>query len=270
MSAPRLSAVVVARDEQAQLGECLAALAFCDEIVAVLDRCTDASAAIARGAGARAIEGAWEREGPRRNAGLDAATGDWILEVDADERVPPALAAEIRAEIARRSPGRAEGAPAAAHYLIGFDNHIGGTLVRRGWGAYWGVSAAVRLFTPGAKRWGAGRVHPAIELRGARRRLDCRMVHLVDRDFADMLARLERYTALRARDLRETGEGGGIPRNALRLIGRFWKCYALRGGWREGGWGFAIALFAGLYPLLACLRARLEEDPPPGGGDTAP
>ncbi len=154
MSAPRLSAVVVARNEQAQLGECLAALAFCDEIVAALDRCTDASAAIARGAGARAIEGAWEREGPRRNAGLDAATGDWILEVDADERVPPALAAEIRAEIARRHPGQKEGAPAAAHYLIGFDNHIGGTLVRHGWGAYWGVSAAVRLFTPGAKRWG--------------------------------------------------------------------------------------------------------------------
>ena len=252
MSGARLSAVVVARDEENDLDDCLAALAFCDEIVVVLDRCADRSAEIARRHADRLLEGAWEIEGARRNAGLDAATGDWILEVDADERVTAALAAEIRAAVERG------GGP--AHYLIPFDNYVGRRLVRRGWGAYWGVSAAVRLFTSGAKRWGEARVHPPLELGGERRRLTERMVHLVDRDISDMIARLDRYTEARARDLRASGEIGSLRRNVLRLFGRFWKCYVRRGGWREGGWGFLIALFAGLYPLLSHLRARLEED----------
>ena len=80
----------------------------------MLDRSTDGSAAIARRFGARVVEGAWEIEGERRNAGIDACRGDWILEVDCDERVTPALAAEIRAAIARRGgrifPG-ADGEP---------------------------------------------------------------------------------------------------------------------------------------------------------------
>ena len=252
MSAARLSAVVVVHNEEAQLDACLAALAFCDEIVLVLDRCTDGSAEIARRHTDQVIEGGWELEGPRRNTGLDAASGDWILEVDADERVRPELAEEIRATIATAS--------GPAHYLIPFDNYIGSHRVRHGWGAYWGVSAAIRLFTPGAKRWGEGRVHPGLELSGERRWLTQRMDHLVDRDISDMLARLDRYTAAHAADLRASGKIGSLPKNVLRIFTRFWKCYVARGGWREGAWGVLIALFAGLYPILSYLRARLEDD----------
>jgi len=251
VSAVRLSAVVVARNEEENLEDCLAALAFCDEIVVVLDRSTDGSAEIARRHTDAVIEGAWEIEGPRRNTGLDAATGDWILEVDADERVTPELAEEIRSTI--------ETATGPAHYLIPFDNYIGTTRVRHGWGAYWGVSAAIRLFTPGAKHWGDDRIHPSLEIKGERRWLAGRIDHHVDRDISDMIARLDRYTAQRARDLRASGEIGSLPRNVLRVFSRFWKCYVGRGGWREGGWGFLIALFAGLYPLLSHLRARLED-----------
>lgn len=252
MSAARLSAVVVVHNEEAQLDACLKALAFCDEVVVVLDRCTDGSAEIARRHTDQVIEGGWELEGPRRNTGLDAASGDWILEVDADERVRPELAEEIRATIATAS--------GPAHYLIPFDNYIGRHRVRHGWGAYWGVSAAIRLFTPGAKRWGEGRVHPGLELSGERRWLTQRMDHLVDRDISDMLARLDRYTAAHAADLRASGKIGSLPKNVLRIFTRFWKCYVARGGWREGAWGFLIALFAGLYPILSHLRARLEDD----------
>src|SRR3546814_2930804 len=94
--APRLSALVVAHNEEAQLADCLGSLAFADERVVVLDRCTDNSKRVALEHGARILEGGWELEGPRRNAGIDACTGDWILEVDADERVTAALASEIR------------------------------------------------------------------------------------------------------------------------------------------------------------------------------
>lgn len=252
MSVPRLSAVVVARNEEAQLEACLAALAFCDEIVVVLDRTTDGSGDIARRHGARVIEGGWELEGPRRNTGLDAATGDWILEVDADERVSEALAREVRETIAT--------ATGPAYYLIPFDNYIGSRRVRYGWGASWGVSAAVRLFTPGAKHWGDERIHPSLTLGGERRWLTERMEHYVDRDISDMIARLDRYTEQRARDLRASGQIGTLPRNIGRFFSRFYKCYVLRKGYREGGWGVLNGLFAGLYPLLSHLRARLEDD----------
>jgi glycosyltransferase involved in cell wall biosynthesis len=248
---PKLSALVVARNEAAQLDQCLATLGFADEIVVVLDRTTDSSRAVAERFGARVIEGAWEIEGERRNAGIDACAGDWILEVDADERAPAALGEEVRATIATAAPG---------YFLVPFHNYVGERLIRHGWGASWGVNSAPRLFSRGAKRWGAQRIHPAVELVGPPRRLSAAMAHFVDRDISDMLGRLDRYSTARARDLRARGEIGTLPGNLRRFVTRFWKCYVSRRGWREGGWGFLIALMAGLYPLLSHLKARLERD----------
>src|SRR3546814_11582540 len=105
MAAPRLSALVVAHDEEARLADCLDALRFADEIVVVLDRCTDGSKAIAARYTDRVVEGARPIEGERRNAGIAACTGDWIFEVDADARVPQALAHELRDAIGRAADG---------------------------------------------------------------------------------------------------------------------------------------------------------------------
>jgi glycosyltransferase involved in cell wall biosynthesis len=250
--APKLSALVVAHNEERQLADCLAALAFADEIVVVLDRCSDGSKAIAGRGAHRILEGAWPIEGERRNAGLAACAGDWILEVDADERVPPALAAEIRAAIAA--------AAAPAHYLIPFDNYVGARLVRHGWGGSWGVSATARLFTRGAKRWGAQRIHPAVTLDGERRWLKTLMIHYVDRNISDMLRRLDRYSTARAQDLREQGSRETFGRNLRRMFTRFFKCYVRRKGYKEGYYGFLIALMAGLWPMLAWLKFKLERD----------
>lgn len=247
---PRLSALVVAHNEAAQLADCLAPLAFADELVVVLDRCTDRSREIAVGLGARLVEGAWPLEGDRRNIGIDACGGDWILEVDADERVPAALAAEIRATIATAPPG---------HFLIPFDNYVGDRLVRYGWGAAWGVSAAPRLFARGCKRWGNQRVHPKLELSGPKGTLRTPIAHFVDRDISDMLLRLDRYTTARARDLRDSGDIGTLGPNLRRMFSRFWKCFVARRGYREGAWGVLIALMAALYPILSHLKARLEK-----------
>ena len=252
MPTQRLSALVVARNEEAQLRDCLARLAFADEIVVVLDRCEDCSANIAGEFTDRVIEGTWEREGERRNAGIAACRGEWILEIDADERVGPDLAAEIQATIA--------GSPAAWH-LIPVDNYVGQRLVRWGWGASFGRSAYAGLFRSGAKSWGAQRVHPAITLTGAQgSMLEARLIHHVDRDISDMLRRLDRYTSLRAQDLRESGDIGSFANNLRRILSRFWKCYVGRRGYREGAWGFLIALCAALYPILSYLKARLEPE----------
>ena len=249
---PRISALVVARNEEAQLADCLACLVFADEIVVVLDRCTDRSADIARQWADYVIEGEWEREGPRRNAGIAACRGDWVLEVDADERVTPQLAAEI---------GRVVNISRAAWHLIPVDNYVGERLVRWGWGASFGRSAHAGLFRRDAKHWGDQRVHPAVTLSGPQGPpLETRLVHRVDRNISDMLRRLDRYTTARAQDLRESGDIGSFGHNLRRIISRFWKCYVARRGYREGYWGFLIALCAALYPILSYLKARLDSE----------
>ena len=249
----RLSALVVARNEEARLPVCLASLAFADEIVVVLDRSTDASADIARAAGAVLLEGEWALEGPRRNAGIAACTGDWVLEVDADETVPPELAALIRATIA---------ATPHAFHRVAIDNYIGARLVRHGWAGSFGTTSKPILFRRGAKHWRAQRVHPGLDWTGTEgEKITAAAIrHEVDRDISDMLRRLDRYSSLRAADLLESGDIGTLPGNIRRFVSRFFKALVSRKGYREGGWGLLLAFCAGLFPLLSHLKARLEPE----------
>jgi glycosyltransferase involved in cell wall biosynthesis len=249
----RLSALLVARNEAARLEGCLASLAFADEIVVVLDRSTDASAQIAQAAGARVVEGEWALEGPRRNAGIAACSGDWVLEVDADETVPPELASLIRATIADSPHG---------FHRVAIDNYIGGRLVRHGWAGSFGTTAKPILFRRGAKHWRAQRVHPGLDWNGTEgAKIEAAAIrHDVDRDISDMLRRLDRYSSLRAADLLESGDIGTLPGNLRRFFSRFFKALVTRGGYREGGWGLLLAFCAGLFPLLSHLKARLEPE----------
>jgi len=252
MTAPTLSALVVIHNEEDRLRACLDRLTFADEIVVVLDGCADGSLAIAAEFTDRFVEGDWEREGGRRNAGIAACTGDWILEVDADEHVPAVLAREVRQTIADTS---------ADWHEILVDNYVGERLVRWGWGASFGKAAYPGLFRKGVKTWGDQRVHPRLEWRGRKGpMLTNRIDHFVDRDISDMVRRLDSYSTARARDLRESGDIGGLAGNVRRLFSRFIKCYVLRRGYREGGYGLLIAILAGLYPLLSHLKARFEDD----------
>ena len=252
MTEPRLSAVVTAHDEEDRLDRCLGALRFADEIVVLLDRCTDRSVDIAREHTEHVVEGAWEREGDRRNAAIASCRGTWVLEVDADETVPPELAEEVRRVVTE-----------SAHdwHEIPVDNYIGGRLVRWGWGASYGKAAYPGLFRKAVKTWGPQRVHPRLAWTGRRGpMLRHRLRHDVDRDISDMVRRLDSYASARSRDLRDSGDIGTLPSNIRRFVSRFLKCYLFRRGYREGGYGLLIALFAGLYPLLAHLKARYEDD----------
>lgn len=247
----KLSALVVIHNEEARLAPCLERLAFADEIVVVLDRCTDGSREIAARFTDRLIEGGWEREGERRNLGIEACRGEWVVEVDADEHVTPELARELR-DVAARSQ--------FAYHDIPVDNWIGRKLVRRGWGASFGKPAYPGLFRRDAKRWGPERVHPRLTLTGRKGpTLSARLQHYVDGSISDMILRFDRYTTARAKDLKESGEIGSGPANVRRIISRFWRCYVSRRGWQEGGHGFLIALFAGLYPLVSYLKAKHDQ-----------
>jgi glycosyltransferase involved in cell wall biosynthesis len=251
VSAPRLSALVCIRNEEKRLADCLDRLRFADEIVVVLDRCTDGSKEIARHYTDRLLEGAWELEGMRRNAGIAQCSGDWIFEVDADERVPETLAKEIREVIATSGFERHD---------VPVDNYVGSRLVRWGWGASFGRSAYPGLFRKGSKTWGGQRVHPSLILTGRKGpTLTNRIDHYIDRDVSDMIRRLDSYTTARAKDLRDSGDIGSTGRNMVRFYSRFFKCYVLRKGYREGAYGVLIGICAGLYPLLSHLKARVEE-----------
>src|SRR5262245_59318473 len=222
-SEPPLSARVVAHDEEHPLAACRSWLDTADELVVVLARCRDSSREIALEFTERLVEGAWEREGPRRHAGIDACRGEWILEVDADERLTQQLAEEIRRTIEISS---------ADWHLIPVDNYIGERLVRWGWGGSFGRSAHAALFRKGAKRWGHQRVHPTVSLSGRQgQTLTSRLLHYVDRNISEMLLRLDRYTTARAQDLRESGDIGSYRRNLRRIVSRFCKCYFGRKGY---------------------------------------
>jgi glycosyltransferase involved in cell wall biosynthesis len=254
---PAVSAVICVRNEEAQLADCLGTLRFASEIVVVLDRSTDNSKAIAESFGARVVEGAFEREGDRRHAGIDAAAGPWIFEIDADERVAPDLADEILHTIKTSDADR---------HLIPVDNFIGDHLVRYGWGGAFGKGAYAGLFQKGTKTWGPQRVHPRLQMVGVPgRRLTAPLKHYVDQNIREMVERLNRYSTLRAMDLREEWQAKGeigetFRHNIARIFGRFYKCYWARQGYREGKWGFLIALMAGLYPILSYLKAVLEDE----------
>jgi glycosyltransferase involved in cell wall biosynthesis len=245
-----LSAVLCVHNEADKLEACLKRLQFADEIVVLLDRCTDNSEAIARRLASRVISGDFPLEGPRRASAVGAASGDWIIEVDADEAVSAELAREIRDLVASGM--------GYDYFQVPIDNYVGDHLIRHGWGGSFGTTSVARLFRRGVKRWGVERVHPGVTFDGVQGPiLTHGIAHRVDTDIGDMLHRFERYTALRAADLVERPRGG-VAANAFRAVRRFYKCYVTRKGYREGDWGVLIALMAALYPLISTLRARLE------------
>ena len=126
-----------------------------------------------------------------------------------------------------------------------------------------GTNAKPNLFRKGVKVWGAQRVHPHLEVSGRPGpALLSGLQHLAARNVSDLLLRLDRNTSLRAKDLAESGETGSLANMVRKIFSRFFKCYVQRRGFREGGYGFVIALCAALYPVLSHLKAELEERRP--------
>ncbi|WP_338661456.1 glycosyltransferase [Pararoseomonas sp. SCSIO 73927] len=248
----RISALIVARNEAERLPGLLASLEPADEIVVVLDRSTDASLAIAWKRAHRVIEGAWATEGERRNAGLAACTGDWVLEVEPDEIVPPALWPEIR-RVAQSSPH--------AWHRLRIDNHLGDRLIRRGWTGRLGAAEKPVLSRRGAKRW-RERTEAEAEWEGSEGPpiLAAGLHRVVDTDVSGLLRRLDRETDAEAADRLAAGRPGTLPGALVGAVRGSFGSFFRHGGWREGGWGVLLAVLAGMVPVLSHLKARLEPE----------
>ena len=196
----RLSALVCVHDSEATLGDCLRGLSFCDEIVVVLDRGAERHREAARRAGARVVDGIFPLPGQAKAAGAEVCSGDWILEIEPDERVDRALAWEIRAALQMRSEGD--------WFELPIDNYVGETLVRQGWTGTIGDDQAVRLCRRGVKSWTTGRREDAVLTGESAGALTGAIRRVAGRDVGQLLTRLERETALRAQDQADTGRVG--------------------------------------------------------------
>ena len=215
-----LSILLVVHNEESQLEDCLKTVSFADEIVVILDKCTDNSEKIVKKFKSKIFKGSWDIEGDRRNFGISKCVSDWILEIDADERVTKSLKKEIL-ETVRTSK--------FDWHLINVNNFIGKRLVRYGWGAYIGKSSYPGLFRQNIKIWGKQRVHPKISLSGKKGyALNNNINHFYCESVFDLINKLDSYSSSRASDLNEQKKKENLIMNIKRIFSRFWKAFILR------------------------------------------
>jgi len=227
----RLSAIIITHNEAVNLPECLASLAFCDEIVVVDNASTDGTPEIAAKAGARVIQKPeFAGFGAQKQAALEAATGEWVLSIDADERVPGELAQEIRAAIERDD---------RAGYRIKRKTFFLGRYLRHGG---WYPDRVLRLAKRSAARFSSDAVHERLDVDGSVGDLDCDMLHMSYRTIGDVLAKQRRYALLSAQARRERGSRGGLAAALARSSLTFFKHYLLQLGFLDGSRGLVAAI----------------------------
>lgn len=225
-----ISACVIARDEEARLPDCLASLGFCDEVVVVDSGSEDRTRQLAAAAGARVVENPWPGFAAQRNVAIDHASGEWVLEIDADERVSPELAAEIGAFLAAPPAAMRMGAiPMRDHFL-------GGPI---------GPSARYpryrhRLFRRGAFRHDESRsVHEGLWPDGPVRPFEGELVHLLASSWGEALRDARAYARLEGEQNSRPGAAEAVVgiflRPLVKLSYRVW----LYGGWHDGWRGIA-------------------------------
>lgn len=248
-SAIKISAVIVAHNEEKKIRECLQSLDFVDEIVVVLDKCSDDTKEIVRKFTDKIIEGSWDLEGARRNVAVNAASGEWILEIDADERISKELVDEILQAISNSKP---------CAFVVPIANYIGKRHVKHGWLRTLGVLNRQTLAYRGLKKYHEDKkLHPTAELKAEIKYLKNSITHLVDDDVADLIARFNRYTSWRAKDI--VNHRKKFPNFFLLTIScmmRFDKSFFFKKGYKEGRLGFLIALLCALYPMISFIKAK--------------
>jgi glycosyltransferase involved in cell wall biosynthesis len=242
---PRLSVAVVTLNEEERLRACLESAVWADEIVVVDAGSSDKTVAIAREFTDRVQFRAWDGYGSQKNFALGLCHGDWILSLDADERVSEALRREIQA---RLQAGSGE-----VGYLVPRRNLFQGRWLRHG-GFY--PDWQLRLFQRGRGAFLERSVHESVRVDGPTARLRAPLVHESYRNVADAVQRLNRYSDLAAKDLAATGRGGSLTDLLVRPAWRFVSMYALQAGFLDGWSGLVLAALHAHYVFLRAAKAR--------------
>jgi len=227
---PQLSAIVITRDEAANIGACLDSLAFCDERIVVDCGSTDATVEIANGKGARVVFHEWRGYGPQKNYALSLAAGAWVLSVDADERVTSELAAAIRAAVAA--------ADADAWEFPRLSSFCGRQMRHSGWYP----DHVLRLFRRGKARFDDAVVHERVICTGPVKRLRPPLIHHPVHKLEDALSRMDRYSTASAQALLASRRKVSFLTGIGHGLFSFLRTYVLRAGFLDGAEGFLLAV----------------------------
>jgi glycosyltransferase involved in cell wall biosynthesis len=240
---PRLSVVVVTRNEEDRLRACLESVAWADQIVVVDAESDDKTVTIAREFTDHVVVRPWPGYAAQKNVAIEMATGEWVLSLDADEVVSTELTAEIRRVLAADGP--------ADGYAVPRRNIFWGRWVRHG-GLY--PDWQLRLFRRGRGRFIERAVHESVRVDGRVERLAGHLEHRSYRDVGDFLARADRYAALAAADAVAQGRRPGARDFVLRPLGRFLSMYVLYRGFLDGWRGFLLASLYAYYVLIRAVK----------------
>ena len=238
-----LSAVIIAFNEEERLPGALRSVAFCDEIVLVDAGSTDRTRELAQAAGARVVVNApWPGFLAQRRLATEAARHDWVLAVDADERVSEGLRAEIEGLRERGLTGPGYVLPRVSHYL--------GRWIRA---TDWYPDPQLRLFDRRRARWEGSLVHESVRPDGAPGRLRHELEHFSYRDVDEHLRRIESYAQLWARQAFAEGQRAGPAAAFGAGAWAFFRNYVLRRGFVLGGAGLAISTLNAHYAFTKLL-----------------
>jgi len=235
----RLSVTIIALNQEANIGPCLASVSFADEIVVVDTGSTDRTVESARAAGARVVAAVWQGFAGTKNFALDQATGDWVFVLDTDERVPEALREEILAVV--RADGPLNG------YRVPRKNYFGGRWIRR---LGWYPDYTLRLSRREQGRFRDREVHEELEVAGPVGTLLTPLDHYSYNDLEDYAARQERYARLAAAEMAKQGRRPRPMELWWRPVLTFLRLYFFKLGFLEGSLGLALARQGSRYNFL--------------------
>lgn len=233
-----LAAVVLTYNEEANIVACLESLAWADRRVVFDSFSTDRTVELARALGAEVLQHPFENYAQQRNAALERIVADWIFFVDADERVTPELAAEIRAVLAGERP--------EVGWWVPRHNYIFGRLTR---GAGWYPDYQFRLFRRGFARWERA-VHEIAVVDGPTGYLKNPLIHYNYDDLADFVARQERYTDYDARVLFQEGVRPRFYTPYTQALRHFWWRFITLRGIRDGWHGLRLSALMAYYEMV--------------------
>ncbi len=242
-----LAAIILTYNEAAHIADCVASVRFADVIMVFDSGSTDATVRLAQQAGAEVMQRPFDHYAGQRNAALDAVKGraDWVLFVDADERVTPELAAEVRAAVSRAD---------CAGYRIPRLNYIFGKLTR---GAGWYPDYQTRLLKVGAAQYDPERqVHELVVLDGAEGTLNQHFIHYNYQNMAQFVHKQQRYSAYDARILYEQGIRPKPQNYVLQPWRQFWWRFVTLKGYRDGLHGLRLSLLMAWYEFRKYVLLR--------------
>lgn len=235
-----LSVVVITKNEENNIDECLKSVrGWANEIVVVDDESTDRTVELVRKYTDNVYSRKMDVEGTHRNWAYAKAANEWVLSLDADERVTP----ELREEISKVFSN-----PEHSLYTIPRRNYIGDYWVRYG-GQY--PSAQLRLFRKGCFRYEDTYVHPRVFLEGTTGHLKNDIIHYSYKDFSHFLQKLNGQTTLEARKWVDDKRTMKLSKALWRAFDRFFRAYISKKGYKDGFVGFMFAYFASLYQVMS-------------------